>query len=360
MTHHKRDIDQRRNLNDMTLAGIEDFITVLGKERYRARQIMKWVHQSAVSSIDDMTNLAKGFRAELKKRAFLSPLSIVEVLSSHDGTKKILFRLNDGATVESVLIAEKNHRTLCISTQVGCSMACAFCLTGQFGFTRDLTPGEIAGQITAVRLFVPGGDMIRNVVMMGMGEPLLNYDNVLTAIDIITSDFGLGISKRRITVSTCGIVPAIECLGRDTCVNLAVSLNAADDETRSLLMPVNRRYPLRDLLRVCQEYPMPRRRKITFEYILIRDVNDSEQHARRLAVAAKGIHCKFNLIPFNEFPESSYRRPDAEHVRRFQEILAAARYTTTIRPSKGGDILAACGQLSGRSSPDTTKKGPKH
>ena len=337
----------------MTLAELEDFIARLGKERYRARQLMKWMYQFNVVDFDEMTNLSKEFRKNIKDLAQIGSLPIEEIQKSVDGTKKALFRLSDGHFIESVLIREKNHWTLCISTQVGCPMNCAFCLTGKQGFTRNLLPSEIVGQLTALRFGTPEGETIKNVVMMGMGEPLLNYDNILKAIEIMTLDVGLLMSRRRVTVSTCGIVPMIYRLGKDICVNLAVSLNAPDNAVRDRLMPVNKTYPLEALIEACRTYPMPRRRRITFEYILIGGVNDSPADAKKVASLIKGLRCKFNLIRFNEYPGSPFKTPRDEDVAAFQNILIKQGYTAVIRKSKGRDILAACGQLSG-------KKGGAH
>jgi len=227
-------------------------------------------------------------------------------------------------------------------------MGCRFCLTGRYGLERNLIPSEIVGQITALRFNTPEGRDIKNIVMMGMGEPLANYENMLKAIRIITSDAGPGFSKRKITVSTCGITPMIRRLGEEISVNLAVSLNAPDDRRRSYLMPINKKFPLKGLIAACREYPMPRRRMITFEYILMDGVNDSEEDAKMLASLLRGVHCKFNLIPFNEFPGSEFKRPSDKTVRAFHDILVQEHYTTMTRPSKGDDISAACGQLSGR------------
>ena len=335
------------DLKNMTLAEIEIFISRLGKEKYRARQIIKWLYQFGVASFDEMTNLAKDFKAEISDIARISSLAIERVQESSDGTKKILFKLEDGNFIESVLIREKNHWTLCISTQAGCQMGCKFCLTGRHGFKRDLLPSEIVDQITVSRFNMPEGKNIKNIVMMGMGEPLANYKNTLKAINIITTASGLGFSRRRITVSTCGIVPMIEQLGKDSVVNLAVSLNASNNKTRSYLMPVNRMYPIERLIDACRTYPMPGRRRITFEYILIQGVNDSLEDAENLARLMRGVRCKFNLIPFNEFPESRFRTPSDERIDTFREILIKHKYTAVIRKSKGRDILAACGQLRG-------------
>jgi 23S rRNA (adenine2503-C2)-methyltransferase len=229
-------------------------------------------------------------------------------------------------------------------------MGCRFCLTGSLGFKRDLQPSEITGQMTMLRRNLPEGPNIKNIVLMGMGEPLANYESVVKAIRILTSDYGLGFSSRKITVSTCGLAPMIKQLGRDICVNLAISLNASNDRTRDEVMPVNRRYPLPELLAACREYTMPGRRMLTFEYILLAGVNDSEEDAHRLVRLLKGLHCKLNLIAFNEFPGSVYRTPTPEAISAFQQILLDNHYTAILRASHGRDILAACGQLSGQAS----------
>lgn len=332
----------------MTLDEIEGFIARLEKEKYRARQIMKWIHRSGATSFDEMTDLSKTFREEVGMLARITLPLIEEIRESRDGTKKVLFRLEDDCFIESVLIRERNHWTQCVSTQVGCAMGCRFCLTGKYGLERNLLPSEIVGQVTALRFNIPEGKDIKNIVMMGMGEPLVNYQNVLAAIRIITSDTGPAFSKRKITVSTCGITPMIRRLGEDAAVNLAVSLNAPDDRRRTYLMPVNKVFPLKGLIDACREYPMPRRRMITFEYIMMDGVNDSEKDAKMLASLVRQVHCKFNLIPFNEFQGSEFKRPSDKKVRAFQDILIQEHYTTMTRPSKGDDILAACGQLSGR------------
>jgi 23S rRNA (adenine2503-C2)-methyltransferase len=341
-------VDDRPDLKNMTLDEIEVFISRLGKERFRARQIMKWMYQAGSTSFDTMTNLSKIFRSEMEPEARISSLLIEKSQVSRDGTKKLLFRLEDGNHIESVLIREKNHWTLCISTQVGCQMGCRFCLTGKYGFKRNLVPSEIVDQITTARIKTPEGENIKNVVMMGMGEPLANYKNTVQAIKILTCDYGLALSPRKVTVSTCGIVPMIEHLGKDTPVNLAVSLNASDNETRSMLMPINRMYSIESLVEACRTFPMPRRRRITFEYILIDGVNDSPEDALRLTRLLKGVPCKFNLIPFNEFPGSEFKTPEDERIDAFRNILIRHNYTAVTRKSKGRDILAACGQLRGQ------------
>ena len=333
------------NLKDMSLTEIEGFIATLGKEKYRAKQIVKWLYQHGATTFGEMTTLTGDFRARLSGIARIGQPEIVKIQTSQDGTKKILFKLEDGLFIESVLIPGKNHWTLCVSTQAGCRMACSFCLTGKHGFRRNLLLSEITGQITMLRFNTPEGKDIKNIVMMGMGEPLDNYENTLKALGIITTELGPVFSQRRVTISTCGLTPMIRRLGKDIYVNLAVSLNAPDNKTRSILMPINRKYPLEGLLKACRDYPMPRRRRLTFEYVLIEGVNASAADAERLSRLLWGIRCKLNLIPLNEFPGSPFKTPSEEDVNTFREILIKHHYTAIIRASKGSDILAACGQL---------------
>jgi 23S rRNA (adenine2503-C2)-methyltransferase len=335
------------NLLDFTLEEMETFISSLGKEKFRARQIMKWLYQAGSTSFTDMTTLSRAFRDKLAEIARIQRPQIVKIQKSNDGTKKALLRLEDGLFIESVLIPGKSHWTICISTQAGCAMDCQFCLTARQGLKRNLQPSEIVGQLISLRQETPEGPNIKNIVMMGMGEPLANYKNTLKAINILTCDFGLGISNRKITVSTCGLAPQIVQLGKDICINLAVSLNAPDDATRNKLMPVNKRYPLEVLLNACKKYPMPGRRLLTFEYILIDGVNSSVHDAEKLANLLQGQRCKINLIVLNEIPGSPFEAPPPEEVEAFQKLLIKNRYTTMIRKSRGSDILAACGQLSG-------------
>jgi 23S rRNA (adenine2503-C2)-methyltransferase len=334
------------NLLDFTLEDMEEFISCLGKEKFRAQQIMKWLHQSGSIYFEEMTTLSRDFRGKLSQISRISRPEVVKILESKDGTKKALLRLEDGLFVESVLIPGKKHDTICISTQVGCAMDCKFCLTARQGWKRNLRPAEIVGQLLALRQ-TPGGSNVNNIVMMGMGEPLANYENTLQAINILVCDFGLGFSNRKITVSTCGLAPQIAQMGRDVCINLAVSLNAPDNAIRDKLMPINKKYPLEVLMAACKNYPMPGRRLLTFEYILIKNVNSSRNDALKLAALLKGLRCKLNLIVLNEFPGSAFKSPPPEEVTAFQQILIKNHYTTMVRASRGGDILAACGQLSG-------------
>jgi 23S rRNA (adenine2503-C2)-methyltransferase len=335
------------NIRDMSLAEIEALITNLGKEAYRARQVMKWLYQKGATSFSEMTTLSGEFRARLEEMVFIAEPALDRIHSSADGTKKALFRLADGLFIESVLIPGRNHWTACISTQAGCAMGCQFCLTGRQGFTRNLLPSEITGQMTMLRRHTPEGPEIKNIVLMGMGEPLANYDHTVKAIRTLTSDYGLGFSNRKITVSTCGLAPQIIRLGQDICVNLAISLNAPDDRRRNDLMPVNRKYPLKALLAACKDYPMPGRRMLTFEYILMSGINDAPEDATKVARLLKGIRCKLNLITLNEFDGSPFKTPSKERVSAFQQILLDHHYTAILRASHGKDILAACGQLSG-------------
>lgn len=337
-------METKVDVKSLSLDELEQFLAGKGKERYRARQIFKWLYQKDVTSFAEMTNLAKDLRQELEQNAVISALTPEAVEVSRDGTRKYLFRLGDGNTVESVLIPEEDRSTLCISSQVGCAMACEFCLTGTFKLTRSLTTAEIINQLCAVKREVP----FRNIVFMGMGEPLANLDNVIRALKIITHDDGLQFSTRRVTVSTAGLVPEMERLGSEVTVNLAVSLNATTDEVRDRIMPVNRRYPLRELLAACRDYPLPGRRKITIEYVLIKGINDSLDDAKRLVKLLSGIPTKINLIPFNEHGGCSFNSPDQESIDRFHSYLLAKHFTVITRSSRGADISAACGQLKGK------------
>ncbi len=338
---------EKQNLKDLTQAEIADLISSLGKERYRAGQIMRWLYRAGSSDLAEMTTLAKDFRSTLGNIARISSLKREKTAVSRDGTKKILFRLADGHLIESVLIPGRNHWTICVSTQAGCRMGCRFCFTGKGGLKRNLLPSEITDQIIQARKVTAEGEEIKNCVLMGMGEPLDNYDNTLKAIRIMSHEAGLGFGSRRVTISTCGIVPAIRQLSSDVSVNLAVSLNAPDDETRSGLMPVNRVYPLAELLRAVRDFQMPGRRMVTFEYILIDGINSSLNDARELCRLLKNIRCKINLIILNEFPASSFRKPPLEKVQAFQKILIDNHFTAILRESRGEDIMAACGQLGG-------------
>ncbi|MCJ7663986.1 MAG: 23S rRNA (adenine(2503)-C(2))-methyltransferase RlmN [Desulfobacterales bacterium] len=337
------------NLKDLSLEELEALIAGIGKERYRARQIMRWLYGRGASSFEEMTDLAKELRSELGRTARISSLAPLAMERSPDGTRKYLFGLEDGNQVESVLIPDDNRLTLCISTQAGCAMGCRFCLTGRGGFARDLTSGEILDQIVGVARGLEPSERISNCVLMGMGEPLANYDSVKRALGIMTSDLGFGLSRRRITLSTVGLIPQIKRLfAEGVPCRLAVSLNATTQKVRSYLMPISKRYPLSALLAACRTLPLSPRERITFEYVLIQGVNDSEGDAGRLTQILRGIRCKVNLIPFNECPGIAFRRPQEKVILRFQKVLLEAGYLTIIRESRGGAISAACGQLRGR------------
>ena len=317
---------------------------------YRAKQILKWIYVRQAENFEMMTDVGKDTRKCLARHFSINRLEKARTETSQDGSKKFLFKLIDGKYIESVLIPEKNHYTLCISSQVGCAQGCRFCLTGRGGWVRNLTKGEIIAQVRDVANDLDNSKRLTNIVMMGMGEPLANYSNVVGAVGTITdSEVGLGFSDRRLTISTSGLVPKLSPLGRDTGVNLAISLNATDNKTRDMLMPINRKYPLEKLLDACARYPLTPRRKITFEYIMIKGVNDSEEDAKRLAGLLRPIRAKINLIPFNTFEGSDFERPEEQVVFTFKEILNKNNYTAVIRQSKGQDISAACGQLSTKS-----------
>jgi len=337
--------DTQVDLKNLSPAALVDFLAGLGKEKFRAGQILRWLYQRGVTDFTEMTDLAKAFREELAERACITTLSTEAVEVSADGTRKFLFRLADGKSVETVLIPmEGGRNTLCISTQVGCAMQCSFCLTGTFGLDRNLTTAEIVNQVCVVRHEFP----VDNIVLMGMGEPLHNLDNVVAALEIFYAREGFDYSPRKITLSTSGLVPEMVELGRRIKVNLAVSLNATTDAVRNELMPVNRRYPLKELMRACREYPLAPRQRITFEYILIKGVNDSQADARRLVGLLHGIKAKVNLIPFNEHAGSDFKQPSAETMRAFQTYLLDRQIVAVRRAGKGQDISAACGQLKGR------------
>jgi 23S rRNA (adenine2503-C2)-methyltransferase len=317
---------------------------------FRASQILKWIYIRQADSFEEMTDLKKEVRTQLAHHFTIDRLALQAIETSNDGSRKFLFALKDGQYIESVLIPEKNHYTLCISSQVGCAQKCDFCLTAKGGWIRNLTCAEIIAQVRDAVHHHDGDDLpITNIVFMGMGEPLANYTEVVKAIAVITdNDNGLRFANRRVTLSTAGLVPKIRALGIDTKVNLAISLNATDNATRSRLMPINRTFPIEALLAVCQNHPLPKGRKITFEYILIQGVNDSLEEARRLAKLLRPIKAKINLIPFNEHDGCDYKRPNESVILAFQDILLNKYYTVVIRHSKGEDISAACGQLRAR------------
>jgi len=341
---------ERRDLKTLSRPDLVRWLGDRGIAPYRADQIHGWIYGRQADTFDEMTDLKKEIRALLSDHFTIDRLRREALETAADGTRKLLFRLTDGEYIETVLIPERDHYTLCLSTQVGCAQGCRFCLTAAGGFVRNLTAAEIIAQVRDVAAFIDPDDPRRlsNLVFMGMGEPLANYDALISALAVISdNDHGLRFSTRRVTVSTAGLVPKMADLGRDTAVNLAVSLNATEDRTRDRLMPINRRYPLDALIAACRDYPLRPHRRITFEYILIRDVNDTPADARRLVRLLRPIRAKVNLIPFNEHPGGDFRRPDPDTVLAFQKILIDAHYTAIIRKSKGADISAACGQLRG-------------
>lgn len=345
-------IARKNDIKDISQNQLAQWLKENNQPLFRANQLLRWIYLHQADRFDDMTNIGKPLRAALKD-AFINPRLVVEEeKKSKDGSTKLLFRLHDDLHIETVLIPEKDHFTLCVSSQVGCSQGCDFCMTAKGGFMRNLSAGEIISQVRDVKRKVAANKSMpmTNIVFMGMGEPLANYGNVVQAIKVITNgDWGLKISSRRVTVSTAGLILNMKKLGNDTKVNLAVSLNAADDGTRSRLMPINRKYPIADLIEACKRYPLPPRRKITFEYILMKGVNDSMADAKKLVEILRPVKAKINLIPFNEYPGSEFRRPSVNRINRFQDFLADHHYTVIIRHSKGQDIGAACGQLRAKS-----------
>lgn len=344
------------NLLGLTRDQMEAFFEQLGEKRFRAQQVLKWIHHAGVTDIESMTNLGKNLRLKLARVAEVRPPEIVSQHDSVDGTRKWAIRVDGGGLVETVLIPEANRATLCVSSQVGCSLDCSFCSTGKQGFEKDLSAAEIIGQvwlaIKSYDAFQSGnGRVVSNVVMMGMGEPLLNFDNVVAAMELMMEDLAYGISKRRVTLSTSGVVPALDRLAEVSEVSLAVSLHAPNDALRSQLVPVNRRYPIAELLRSARNYidaQKDAKRVVTIEYTLIKGVNDQVEHARELAQLLQDFPCKINLIPFNTFDLSDYERPSGNAVSRFWQTLIDAGYIVTVRTTRGDDIDAACGQLVGQ------------
>jgi len=336
-------------------AGLESFAETLGQPPFRGRQIMAWLYRPGIENFSQMTDLAKTFRALLPDHARISCFKEPVTEISEDGSIKFGFQLEDGQVIESVNIPEPDRNTLCISSQVGCAMECRFCQTGTVGFKRNLSPAEMVNQVCGVRDYLTSNGQnpenskqtISNLVFMGMGEPLNNMDNLLTTIAILTDQKGLDMASRRITVSTCGIVPKMHVLGELTSVNLAVSLHAVDNETRDALMPVNRRYPIEQLLQACRDYPIQKRKRIMIEYIMLDGINDSDEEARRLASILRPIPCKINLLAYNECQGIAYRPSPNYRILAFQDILRRAHYSVFIRSSRGSDIAAACGQLAG-------------
>ena len=351
----------KQNLLDFDAAALAAFIGGLGEKPFRARQLLHWIHQSGEAEFARMTDLAKAFRDKLATSACVRPPAVVGDTTAEDGTRKWLLKVDGSNAVEAVFIPETNRGTLCVSSQAGCTLDCAFCSTGKQGFNRNLTTAEIIGQLWLANKNLRTAEdprPISNVVMMGMGEPLLNLDNVIPALRLMLDDNAYGLSRRRVTVSTSGVIPGMDRL-RDECpVALAVSLHAPNDALRDELVPVNRKYPLRDLVAACKRYlERAPRDFVTFEYVMLDGVNDADAHARELLDIAKRVRSKFNLIPFNPFPRSGFRRSPPERIARFAEILRRGGLTVTTRKTRGDDIAAACGQLAGDVADRTRRSG---
>jgi 23S rRNA (adenine2503-C2)-methyltransferase len=342
------------NLLGLDRVGLEEFFTSMGEQKFRATQVMKWIHQMGVTDIQEMNNISRDLRNKLIKNTIIKNLDVAQDQVSKDGTRKWLLSLPDGNHIETVFIPEDDRGTLCVSSQVGCALDCSFCSTGRQGFNRNLSTAEIISQVWLASQLLEEekkpGRKITNVVMMGMGEPLLNFDNVVRAVRIMMDDFAYGLSKRRVTVSTAGVVPAMDRLGDVLDMRLAVSLHATNDELRNELVPVNKKYPLQELMAACRRFidKQNSRSRITFEYVLLEGVNDRPEHARELIRLLKGIPTLMNLIPFNPFEGSGYRTSSKQAVSRFSEILHNAGMTTVVRKTRGDDIDAACGQLAGK------------
>lgn len=336
------------NIKDLSLNEFSANLSARREPAYRARQVWQWLFQKRATAFAEMTNLPAEFRTRLEREFMIGRLGIQRLVESRDGTVKFLFALMDGESIETVLIPEPKRLTLCISTQAGCGFGCAFCATALLGLKRNLTSGEIIDQVLEASRNLPPAKRITNLVLMGMGEPLANYVQTIKALVILTDTaYGIGISPRRITLSTVGLVPQIHKLMDETDVNLAISLHAPTDELRARLMPVNRKYSLNELLDCCRSLPLPRRKRITFEYVLLRDVNDSERHANELCELLRGIPSKVNVIPFNPHPGSIFQRPGGERIEAFRLVLYRRGLQVNIRRPRGDEIAAACGQLLG-------------
>ncbi len=348
-----------QNLLDLDLDGLTAWFTELGEKPFRARQVFHWIHQAGVADFAQMTDIAKSLRGKLQQQAVVAPPAVNFAHTSTDGTRKWLFDVGVANGIETVFIPEDDRGTLCVSSQVGCALECTFCSTGRQGFNRNLSVAEIIGQLWVANHDLRGqvnrtsGEVsdrpVTNVVMMGMGEPLANFENVVTALGIMLDDHAYGLSRRRVTVSTSGLVPAMDRLAERCPVALAVSLHAPNDALRDRIVPINKKYPLHELMAACRRYlAYAPRDFITFEYVMLAGVNDRPEHARQLIELTRDVPCKFNLIPFNPFPDSGYEKPPAESMRIFRQILQDAGYVVTTRKTRGDDIDAACGQLAGK------------
>tara|TARA_A100001037_G_scaffold292381_1_gene307629 strand:+ start:1082 stop:2209 length:1128 start_codon:yes stop_codon:yes gene_type:complete len=351
------------NLLGLNQKNLEEFFVSIEERPFRAIQVMKWIHQRGISDFSQMTDLSKELREKLENNCVVKAPEVIYEKTSEDGTRKWVISVGNKDLIEMVLIPEKNRATLCVSSQVGCAVDCSFCATGKQGFSRNLNLDEIIGQVwVAANSFgvprSPNDRPITNVVMMGMGEPLLNFDPVVDAMNLMMDDNAYGLSKRKVTLSTSGIVPKIDDLGKVTDVALTISLHAPNDELRNKLVPINKKYPIKDLIDSVKRYVegCSDKRVTTIEYILIEDINDSLELADELCELLTQIDCKINLIPFNPFSESKYKRPSGNRVKRFQKHLQDNGYVTTIRSTRGDDIMAACGQLVGQVNDKTRKK----
>lgn len=345
----------RVNLLDFDREGLREYFVTIGEKPFRADQVIKWLYQHGVSDFGEMSNLAKSLRTKLAEVSEIYLPEVEQANLSADGTSKWIFRLRGGNSIETVFIPEKNRGTLCVSSQVGCALDCSFCSTARQGFNRNLSSGEIIGQVwLATQLLAQSpatrDHRITNIVMMGMGEPLLNFNNLVKALNLMLDDAAYGLSKRRVTVSTSGVLPAMDKLKETVDVSLAVSLHAANDALRSELVPLNDKYPIQELMDTCRRWvgKGDRKRHVMFEYVMLAGVNDQPEHARQLVQLLKGFPCKVNLIPFNPFEQSGYQRSSAEAIDRFWQILNKNRIVATRRKTRGDDIDGACGQLAGQ------------
>lgn len=351
----------KTNLLDFNLAALTEHFAAMGEKPFRARQVMRWMHQMGEDDFDAMTDIAKSLRAKLHETAEVRVPSLMAEQKASDGTRKWLLDVGTGNGVETVFIPEDDRGTLCVSSQVGCALECTFCSTGRQGFNRNLTTAEIIGQLwwanKAMGVTPKNERVISNVVMMGMGEPLANFDNVVAALQVMLDDFAYGLSRRRVTLSTSGLVPQIDRLAAACPVALAVSLHAPNDEIRDRIVPINRKYPLAELMAACRRYlEFAPRDFITFEYVMLDGVNDRPEHARQLIALTRDVPCKFNLIPFNPFPNSGYGRASNNAIHAFRQILQDAGIVVTVRKTRGDDIDAACGQLAGQVQDRTSRQ----
>jgi len=351
----------KNNLLNYDLNGLTELFAQMGEKPFRAKQVMRWIHQAGAADFAEMTDLAKSLRAKLDEQAQVGVPALITSQESKDGTRKWLLDVGTGNGVETVFIPEADRGTLCISSQVGCALECTFCSTGRQGFNRNLTTAEIIGQLwwanKAMGVTPKNERVISNVVMMGMGEPLANYENVVRSLSIMLDDHGYGLSRRRVTVSTSGMVPQMDRLKEDMPVALAVSLHASNDRIRDEIVPLNKKYPLKELMAACQRYLLKAPRDfVTFEYVMLEGVNDQAVHARELIELVRDVPCRFNLIPFNPFPNSGYERSSADNIRVFREILQQAGLVVTVRKTRGDDIDAACGQLAGQVQDKTRRQ----